>query len=206
MIRTCTQCHQEADCYEGYAECKGCHNARSRKRYHEHYAKGLRAARRVAHAGLKARRGPEHSVTDLAYMAGLIDGEGCILINHKGKRQRYTLIVTVSNTSRLMLDWITARWRGHMHVVKGSEAKNRRIAWRWSMSSDLALHFLDEILPYMVVKRRQALLARRYQRYVQYRGRHGVQATRAFALQTRFYDMLRQLNQRGFHAGNPQWE
>ena len=203
-VKLCSRCKQLAEFYPSSKSwCKQCTSAAHAKRHREQYAPVLRAARRKKQWALKAPRAPEHSVVDLAYMAGIIDGEGCIRLNYKTKISRYNLWVTVANTDKALLDWIAARWRGHVHVVKGKPEKNRRMAWRWNMAADLALHFLDEIYPYLVIKKRRAMLARRYQRYVQYGGRHG--DPRVEPLQRKFYDMFKILNARGFQAGEAQW-
>ena len=50
----------------------------------------------------------EHKVTDLAYLAGIVDGEGCITIteNMKGGRNYYRLVLDITNTSYDLMQWL----------------------------------------------------------------------------------------------------
>lgn len=74
---------------------------------------------------------------------------------------------------------------------------NRKAQWAWTLTANNALAFLDEIYEYLIVKKRQAQLARRFQRYVQRTGRK--RTPKVAALQDRFYVEMKRLNWRGLN-------
>lgn len=206
--RRCNACGRVGtDYYESQpTECRECRKKR-RHEYHKTRAPGLRRARKLAQWSLKAPRPSAHTETVCAYAAGLVDGEGCIRIN-EGRSpaktwldggSRYTALVEVANTDPRMIEFLRSRWGGHISNMRERADLNRRAAQRWTVVSEQVLPFLDDIFPFLIVKRTQAKLVRRYQRFVQYKGRHGPEALRVLPLQQRFYSMLRVLNRRGVH-------
>lgn len=209
-MRQCLKCLSQKEDSEYHNEnsrrCKKCLAESCRIRYQERYKAPAAAARK---ARQDARKTHIRTVSDLdcAYAAGIIDGEGCIRINvrrlpsYKGVGQ-LTLLVHVTNTSLAMLDWLHTRWYGRRSWRAGSEIGNRKAQGQWTVAANKALHFLDDIYPYLVVKRPQAKWARRFQRYVQRGGRHRDQ--RLFDLQVRFAMELRRMNWRGFRPPTEQ--
>ena len=106
----------------------------------------------------------------LAYTAGIIDGEGCILIARgikmKSKIPYHQLQVVVSNTNLWLCEWLKMQYGGSItkdrrSLIKGSLSKN--IIHKWFLSSKPAAKFLETILPYLYLKRAQAELAVRFQ-------------------------------------------
>lgn len=86
---------------------------------------------------------------DLAYLAGLFDGEGCIL--HDG-----TPRVSLTSCWPHHLLWVAnefgyGRFR-RLYPSKG----NRRTAFRWEASGKNALDFLKRLRPYLREKAHQA--------------------------------------------------
>jgi len=86
---------------------------------------------------------------DLAYFAGLFDGEGCIM--HDGSPR-----VSVTSCWPHHLLWLAnefgyGRFR-QLYAKKG----NRRTAFRWEANGQNALDFLKTIRPYLREKAHQA--------------------------------------------------
>ena len=109
---------------------------------------------------------------DLAYTAGLVDGEGCILIT-KWTQQRdpntspaaqYRLKVQVTNCDPEICYWLKdtfTKFTGCVSVhVPLKPWKTRYV---WAVTGKKASKFLEVILPFLKVKRPQALLAIDYQ-------------------------------------------
>ena len=96
----------------------------------------------------------------LAYLAGVIDGEGCIGIR-KTKRTgsfkstRYSAVLTIGNTSRLLIEQLMAAF-GAGCVTYRYPTKTKRACYLWTVSSLGARHVLCNVHPYLIVKRRQA--------------------------------------------------
>lgn len=107
---------------------------------------------------------------DLAYIAGLFDGEGSISIHrtkHTPKRFIapfvYTLTVQLGLANPLIPKSLRFAFGGH---VSFQEARgNRRRFWKWQIASNKAVDFLTAILPYLRLKRDEAEVAIYYQKH-----------------------------------------
>ncbi len=105
---------------------------------------------------------------DLAYIAGFIDGEGCIGIL---KRQRknfspeYHIYVSVGQKDAQILDWLAKNYSGAIHHVK------RDGSYMWNLSYNNAYNFLKQILPYLKYKKPQAQLALSFYEQTDHRGK-----------------------------------
>lgn len=181
--------------------CKECVHRINRERYHAKYKADLKAARRAKDYQQKVSV-ITLSDAERAYAAGLIDGEGCIRLTKRGEQGgtglrvgQYTLTVEVTNTSKAMLDWLMQRFGGSLSYAEESYELNRKAKWHWRVSANKALYALDAIFPYLIVKRTQGKLGRRFQRYAQYAGR--AVTPKIQALHEKFYRELRVLNKRG---------
>lgn len=88
------------------------------------------------------------AATDLAYIAGIVDGEGCVTKNNGGWK------VQVAMTDRPVIEWLgmiggTVRER--------SVTGNRQPCWRWLvMRQREVLDLLGALRPYMRVKNARA--------------------------------------------------
>ena len=87
--------------------------------------------------------------TDLAYTAGIIDGEGCIYISKQ-------------SNDEWLCQWLKFTWGGSIYRI---EPKKERwsIAWDWTIQTNQAYIFLKTILPYLQLKRQQAEIAIKFQ-------------------------------------------
>jgi hypothetical protein len=99
----------------------------------------------------------------LAYVGGVMDGEGCISIRRTkarpaaGLSTRYSVSVTVGNTSGELIAYLVGVFEAGCVVYRyGSPRK--RACYLWCLSSRPARIVLDALLPYLLVKRPQALL------------------------------------------------
>ncbi len=95
--------------------------------------------------------------TDLAYAAGIIDGEGsiCILVARPNTKKRsrspaWTGRVTVDMTDSLIPDWLGTTFGGRVLSVKGTK---RRV---WYVGRLDAVQFLRHVRPYLRQKGAQA--------------------------------------------------
>lgn len=105
---------------------------------------------------------------ELAYAAGIIDGEGCITIlcrlpNRKNPKhaRSYQPAVIVAMNDPEPIDFLE-------HYFPASQTSTKRgykIHHRWSIWSLKAIFFLQNILPYLKVKKMQAQLVIEFQQY-----------------------------------------
>lgn len=140
---------------------------------------------------------------DIAYTAGIVDGEGCIAITRefRGDRYHFNVVVVVANTSLPVLEWLQDRWGGHVPALTASRAPNQRPAGQWrSLSGRQIKGMLESILPYLQIKRAQAENALQMIAVmgVFYPGGRGAKLPpHLLAEQERLYWIQRELNHRG---------
>jgi hypothetical protein len=96
--------------------------------------------------------------TVYAYAAGILDGEGCIRIAKHSRSDgglKYSARITVVNTSMALLEWFVSKFGGRIYEHHaGSE--NWRQCYRYEISGYAAGELCKAVLPYLVIKRRQA--------------------------------------------------
>lgn len=113
------------------------------------------------------------NAADIAYSAGIFDGEGWAIIapyNHNSVVNgtvypRHRTRMGVSNTSLPMLEWLKQTWGGNIYLVYPQKGKSRAL-YSWQPSEKIAVQFLSQILPYLKVKVRQARLALKFRRTI----------------------------------------
>lgn len=99
-----------------------------------------------------------------AYLAGIIDGEGTIsIIFHKQKGYpSYGVVLRVYNTNKELLEWIKEK-NGYGNIRRQISIKNwTKSSWRqvysWQIYPKNIRVLLPQILPYLIIKRKQAEL------------------------------------------------
>ncbi len=95
--------------------------------------------------------------TDLAWAAGIIDGEGCILLNIDKKRNVYTPRIHVTNTDAKMLLKLKGMFGGNIYAARHKNDKAHwKPRWMWVVLSQHAITVVALLLPYLVTKKDQA--------------------------------------------------
>lgn len=95
--------------------------------------------------------------TILAYLAGIIDGEGCIYINTKKatatRRPGHTVVLTIVQKERGWLEMLQERtgFDGTMYTYNRASPVT---AWR--LTGKDAIEMLEAVLPYLTLKKNQA--------------------------------------------------
>jgi hypothetical protein len=138
------------------------------------------------------------SELELAWAAGLFEGEGTISINKAHTKHLSTLRCMVGNTDKEIVDFFLQRWGGHWHEVKASG--NKRTAWKWSVAATKAAKFIADIVPYLrtIRVRKKAALGLEFQaqKSVRYWERRSDEYR---AIQLSYYLRMKELNIRGNH-------
>ena len=99
---------------------------------------------------------------DLAWVAGFFDGEGSVTISHPQPVERpgwFGLQVRISQITKEPLTVISAMFGGTVGVRDNSGGFGTRQIYQWSLTSTKAGEFLELLLPYLIVKKADALLA-----------------------------------------------
>lgn len=144
------------------------------------------------------------SLPHRAYLAGLIDGEGCIFISRtntsasaKGCKRgfAYRSGLSVSMTGKVVLKWAKVKTDvGQICPVK--KRPRHKQAWRWSVWSIEASDLLKQVLPFLVLKQQQAKLQIRFQSIMRQPGSLGL-SNREWAMRKKLFYIIRKLNKRG---------
>lgn len=95
------------------------------------------------------------SDADLAYLGGFFDGEGSVSISGD------VLRVSIGQINPAPLERYKYRWGGRLRLVK--KTSPHRDIYHWTIESAKAAGVLEELLPYLIVKRDQAILGMNFQ-------------------------------------------
>src|SRR5439155_2573915 len=95
--------------------------------------------------------------TERAYLAGILDGEGCISIQrrtHLGPHKPiYALYVGIYNTSPALKAWLDSRLPG-IAIYRHDRRNGRKPCFHWMLSGNRrVIVFLREIAPYLVINK-----------------------------------------------------
>lgn len=106
---------------------------------------------------------------DAAYIAGIVDGEGCVTLSKLTDAtmrdgHSYRPCVMISNTNRVLMQYLTAIVGvGRVNKRKPS-SPNSKISYVWVCWSKQATSLLYQLLPFLVLKKKQAELLLDFQR------------------------------------------
>lgn len=131
------------------------------------------------------------SDVDLAYLAGLIDGEGTIGIERRSggpahKSLRYTLTVAIQMSERPAIDHVATIFQRSVFVKKPS-ANMTKEAYRVTWQAGLAAELLEPLVPYLVLKRPQAVAGIEFQKEQAAARRIGATLTEESLARKEFY-------------------
>ena len=116
-----------------------------KRRLHKSFAWGL------------LRNNPYRQLSDvaLAYIAGMLDGEGTIVSN-KGSR---FWAIQISNTHKGVIDWLSKHILYSRIVPVRHLRERRRPIWRCDLAGNTkTMALLEVLLPYLIVKKERALM------------------------------------------------
>ncbi len=104
----------------------------------------------------------EFTQAQVAYMAGIMDGEGTFYIgNYSGNRKNgdkhFQTVIAVASTDKCLIDWLKDVFGGstRSYTPKQMSKNARKQVYRWQATSNRLLHICEEIFPYLIIKRRQ---------------------------------------------------
>ncbi len=109
---------------------------------------------------MKIKKGRKTITTDVAYMAGFFDGEGCIRIkkaNQKG--YSYYIWVAITNSNGEILMNVRELFGGQ---VRKAEKTVNKIIYHYLITASEAVDMLKVLSGFLVEKKEQAELAIKY--------------------------------------------
>jgi len=109
------------------------------------------------------------SVADLAWLAGIMDGEGSIFIMKQSRKDRerafnYILRISVQSTDGVMAkECLKISGEGACFDAPTTKENNSN-TYKWQVSGKRACHVLENLLPFLRVKKQQAMSAIEFQK------------------------------------------
>ena len=91
---------------------------------------------------------PEWNKTLCAYVAGVFDGEGSIILTN---RHNGSLAIKVTNTDKRLCQVFYENWGGSIYEIESPNPKVKTI-YRWGLYGRNAKYFLLAISPYSIHK------------------------------------------------------
>jgi hypothetical protein len=115
---------------------------------------------------------------DAAWLAGLIDGDGCIYLS-QGTGVRLTPRINISMTHLQTIKDVAkltnvGSW---CRASISKNAKNIKPIYKYEVVCNQAIHILKEIIPYLRTKKKQALLLLQVNKHQHERWRRGTSLT-----------------------------
>jgi len=100
--------------------------------------------------------------TVLAYMAGIIDGEGCFYIGTVKKNTKdgyvnthYVSLLKISNTDYSLIEWLKKTFAVEASACTRSTSSRKfeREVFDWVVTGDRLLDLSEQVLPFLVIKK-----------------------------------------------------
>lgn len=96
------------------------------------------------------------TIEEIAYSAGLFDGEGCAYWTKDQETQTYFGMVAITQVERGVLDWLAATW-GMGRVYESNTENAPRptrtgTIFNWRLGGNQAKEFLQAIYPFLRIK------------------------------------------------------
>jgi hypothetical protein len=114
----------------------------------------------------------------LAYLAGIVDGEGslCIYRVNPAKYNRYQTpnfrsVLNISNTKKELFDWIEEHFsnlnhksKKHKRSIFKKNSTHERWIYEWVIQGHRLVDVCTQLLPYLVLKKEQAKLILKFRK------------------------------------------
>lgn len=99
------------------------------------------------------------SEIEVAYFAGLLDGEGCVRVGafkNSNGIINYRAYMVIAMTDEAPITWLVENMGGGKYVDKKLRHGNSKICFSWTLNARLGAALLERALPYLLVKKKQA--------------------------------------------------
>jgi hypothetical protein len=136
------------------------------------------------------------NIADLAWLAGIIDGEGSIFIMKQKRKDRermynYILRVSVQSSDKVMAFECMKITKEGATMDTPTKKENQSNTYKWQVSGRKAAQILEQLLPFLRVKKDQAEAAILFQKTTKKHWQH--MTSEDYQTQENFYYHLKQL-------------
>lgn len=137
---------------------------------------------------------------EIAYLAGIIDGEGCIGLFTRGGRPDWVRPhLQITNTDPNLFAWLQARLPFGTITPRRDARATRKPSWCWRVACDQALTVIRLVEPYLVLKRPQAAAVLRLAAAEEGRVQRGILRPDVRAARVVCFEEIRRLNYRAVY-------
>lgn len=91
-----------------------------------------------------------------SYIAGFVDGEGCINIHRNNNGKSYTARLMIGNTNFKVISYIQGLYGGSLNQIREDKLGNSKKFYMLYLTGKSAFGLINDILPYLRVKKEQA--------------------------------------------------
>lgn len=124
-----------------------------------------------------------------AYIAGIIDGEGSIMLLKFHNNQFPSPCISISSSTLELLEWI--KLKTAVGIIKGKKNYNsdkNKDSYTYTVKYNEAIELLRELLPYLIIesKRKRAILI--LEKYKKFTPRNGRYSPEMLEMKKAFYE------------------
>lgn len=150
--------------------------------------------------------------TELAYLAGLIDGEGTIYIGNHSKNPKngipyYQTLLKVTSTNKIVIDWLKDKFGGWIstYTPKQTPLNSRRQPYSWNITGSEMENLFSLTLQFLIIKKEECKIMLKmretYNRKCSVKGKQGIQSIpkEIIDLRQHYFLELRKLHCRNYN-------
>lgn len=141
---------------------------------------------------------------EIAYIAGLFDGEGTVLLERtnqkRGYRHSYSLVIAVEVSNKDVIEWLHEKLPIIFPTIREINRPPYRTYFQVRSYNVRALNLLEAIAPYMIIKKPECAIAKRFMKTVPRRGYHKPYDNSIWIARERLKQELTKLH---IHPGRP---
>lgn len=94
--------------------------------------------------------------TEIAYLAGIIDGEGSIMLSKYHHSEFPCPCISISSTDLELLDWVRDKiGSGRINKKKNYNIEKHKPSYTYTVYYDTAIETMNKIEPYLVITKKK---------------------------------------------------
>lgn len=126
--------------------------------------------------------------TEIAYLAGIIDGEGSIMLTKYHKSEYPSPCISISSTDLELLEWVKEKvGSGRITRKKNYNIKKHKTSFTYAVNYDAAIEIMSLVEPYLVITKKKLRANFIINNYKSVTARNGKYSEEKLKLKEQFY-------------------